>query len=157
MTPDPVTPNVIPGGAELLARIQPLWAELRLHHAYIAGPWKQEFLDSDFDKRKANLITKGTRGLLVLLAIDGDQPVGYCVSTIDPTGRGEIDSLFVTASHRRRALGRRLVQQSMDWLTRHAAKTIVVSVLAGNDDATKLYASFGFQLRTIMFQHVAGE
>jgi len=152
MKHEPFTHTLIAGSAELLDRIQPLWAELRLHHADIGGPWKQEFLDSNFDKRKAGLIAKGMRGLLVLLAMNGDQAVGYCVSTIDSTGRGEIDSLFITETHRRNGLGRRLVRQSMDWLTGHTAKPIVVSVLAGNDEAAALYASFGFQPRTITLQ-----
>jgi len=144
--------TVLAGDAALLSRIHPLWSELRLHHADIGGPWKQEFLDSDFDKRKAGLIAKGMRGLLVLLAMADDVAVGYCVSTIDAAGRGEIDSLFITETHRRRGLGRRFVQQSMEWLNTNGAKPIVVLVLAGNDEAAALYESFGFQPRTITLQ-----
>src|SRR5688572_5282282 len=93
--------SIIDANGEL-DRIGPLWQELRLHHAELSPRWRDEFLACRFETRKAGLIAKSPGGLLVLLAMAGDAPVGYCVCSIDEHDRGEIDSLFVTTSHRRR-------------------------------------------------------
>jgi len=91
----------------------------------------------------------------VLLAVPGGRdPVGYCVSTVDAAGRGEIDSLFIDEQFRGRGLGRKMVSNAMAWLDEKHAKPIAVSVLAGNDAALRLYEKFGFQTRTILLQHV---
>lgn len=137
-----------------LERIRPLWLELREHHAGLPTPWRAEFLASDFDKRKAGLIAKSPGGLLVLLATTVDAAVGYCVCSIDESGRGEIDSLFVTAAHRRRGVGDLLMTHAMKWFVERDAKPVLVSILAGNDDAIRLYERFGFQPRTVTHQLV---
>ena len=139
------------GSTELLDRIAPLWAELRIHHADLSPQWREVFLACRFADRKAELIKKSPGGLLVLLAMDGDATVAYCVCSIDAAGRGEVDSLFVTESHRRRGIARRLMTDSVEWLTAKDAKPIVVSILAGNDEALKLYESFGFLPRTLTY------
>jgi ribosomal protein S18 acetylase RimI-like enzyme len=135
-----------------LDRIAPLWHELREHHAALSPTWRDEFLASNFEKRKAGLIAKSPGGLLVLLATTLDAAVGYCVCSIDETGRGEIDSVFVTASHRRRGIGDQLMTRAMKWFTEREAKPVTVSILAGNDDAVRLYERFGFKPRTVTHQ-----
>lgn len=135
-----------------LDRISPLWHELREHHAGLPTPWREEFLASNFEKRKAGLIAKSPGGLLVLLATTPDAVVGYCVCSIDVDRRGEIDSVFVTASHRRRGVGDQLMTHAMKWFAEREAKPVIVSILAGNDDAIRLYERFGFKPRTVTHQ-----
>jgi ribosomal protein S18 acetylase RimI-like enzyme len=146
--------SVIAGGGELLARIEPLWYALRGHHADLAPMWRDGLLTAKFVDRKEELIQKSGGGLLVLLAICKQQAVGYCVCSITDSGAGEIDSIYVTSEHRHRGLGRRLMTQAMEWLREKKAKSIVVDVLHGNDDAVRLYERFGFRVRVVRMRHV---
>src|SRR4051812_48020535 len=96
------------GGAELLERVAPLWYELRSHHAAMAPSWRDGLMAASFADRKAGLLRKsGDDGLLVLPATFGgtDAVIGYCVCTVAHGGRGEVDSVYVTAGHRGRGLG----------------------------------------------------
>src|SRR6185295_18452321 len=79
-TPMPPANDItwLTGGGELLDRIEPLWRELRAHHAHVSSTWRENLLTFTFDHRKADLLKKSPKGLLVLLAIDNDKPVGYC-------------------------------------------------------------------------------
>jgi ribosomal protein S18 acetylase RimI-like enzyme len=150
--------SLIIGGAELLDRIAPLWHELRGHHASLDPTWRDGLLAANFDDRKAGLIAKSAGGaLLVLLAVAGHDTnhiVAYCVSTITNSGDGEVDSLFVTESHRRRGIGEALMSRSMSWLHERAPRSIAVEVMACNHDALRLYERWGFHARTVRMLHV---
>jgi diamine N-acetyltransferase len=149
--------SILTGGPELLDRIAPLWHELRAHHATVSPTWRENVLSFTFEYRKAYFLKKSAKGLLVLLAIaddDVDAPVGYCVSSISEDNAGEIDSLYVRESHRRRGIAGRLITDSMDWLKRNAVKSIVVEVLSGNDEAVHLYEKFGFYPRITRLRHI---
>jgi len=151
--------TILEGSGELLRRIQPLWAELRLHHAAMGHLWRDEFLASDFDKRCAGLLAKSKGGgIQVLLAVHrASGEVGYCVSTVDSERHGEIDSLFVLDAFRRQGIARTMLTSAMCWLTDRDAKPIRVSILAGNDEAVKLYEQLGFQPRTLWMQNRPAE
>ena len=142
------------GGAELLDQIEPLWLALREHHAALSPIWRKGLLQATFEARRAELLAKSTHGMLVIVAGNADDPAGYCVSTIDDSGEGEIDSLFVACAYRRRGIGRALVIQSMNWLRAQGVGSIVVEVMAGNDEAARLYEQFGFKTRTLRMRHV---
>jgi GNAT superfamily N-acetyltransferase len=145
--------TLITGGAELLARVAPLWGELRRHHAALSPQWREQLLGSAWDARRAGLIAKAAGGLLVLLAERDGVDVGYCIATITLEGRGEIDSLFVADSHRRHGIGRALMSRAMAWLGERGASPVVVELIAGNDDALRFYESFGFKPRTLTCVH----
>lgn len=68
------------GGPELIDRIEPLWYQLREHHAELPTIWQSSFLNVSFDKRRTHLLAKATQGMLVVLATSRDADVGYCVS-----------------------------------------------------------------------------
>ena len=53
---------------------------------------------------------------------------------------------------RRRGIGRAMVTRALAWLAVWRAEPIVVAVLAGNDEAARLYEQFGFKSRTIWLQ-----
>jgi ribosomal protein S18 acetylase RimI-like enzyme len=154
MAPDLPNTSILTGGPELLDRIAPLWQELRSHHASISPTWRHSLLASDFQARKADLLQKSATGLLVLLATTGDEVVAYCVSSITHDNTGEIDSLYVRQTHRRRGIAHRLMTDSMAWLQRNNAKSIVVEVLSGNDEAVHLYEKFGFHPRVTRLRYV---
>src|SRR5687768_7390373 len=89
---------LLSGGAELLDRVEPLWSQLRRHHADLAPRWSASLLASSFEERRAELVGKGR--VLVSMATSQAQDIGYCVSTITSDATGEVDSLFVIPSHR---------------------------------------------------------
>lgn len=139
------------GGAELLLDIQPLWEELRIYHSQKSLPFRQEFINRDFDSRRDVLLCKAGRGMLVELAADSasSEYIAYCVSTIDNNGRGEIDSLFVSQNYRRQGIGEQLVQRTLAWMEQAKTADIYIQVAGGNEEVLPFYASFGFQPRSI--------
>src|SRR5262245_62044162 len=92
--------SLLNGGVELLDRVEPLWTQLRRHHADLAPQFSASLLASSFEKRRADLRSKSARGLLVSMATCRGQDIGYCVSTIASDATGEVDSLYVVPSHR---------------------------------------------------------
>src|SRR5208282_4502151 len=101
--------SLTPGGADLLDRVGPLWLQLRQHHADVSPRWSSQLFTVSFAERRAGLIAKAGKGLLVVLASAGDQDVGYCVSTVAADAQGEIDSLFVQSTHRKLGIGHALI------------------------------------------------
>jgi ribosomal protein S18 acetylase RimI-like enzyme len=148
--------SLLTGGAELLDRVEPLWAQLRRHHADLAPQWSASLLSSSFDKRRADLRNKGAGGLLVSMALWRGQDIGYCVSTIAADATGEVDSLYVDPSHRGSGVGHTLMSAAMDWFGRESVRSIVVEVISGNDAAQQFYARYGFLPRTIRLLRASG-
>jgi ribosomal protein S18 acetylase RimI-like enzyme len=152
--------TIAAGGAELLDEIGPLWHELRSHHAGLDPVWREGLLAAHFNDRKAGLLAKSAGGgeLLVLLARSADptdpKVVAYCVCTVTAAGDGEVDSLFVTESHRRRGVGDALMSRAMAWLAQRATASLAVEVMACNADALRLYERYGFHQRTVRMLHV---
>src|SRR5262245_41045542 len=92
------------GGPELLDRVEPLWWQLRQHHADLPTIWRSLILDSSFDKRRESLLAKAPQGMLVVLASAGGADIGYCVSSINRDA-GEVDSIYVSDPYRRHGVG----------------------------------------------------
>jgi ribosomal protein S18 acetylase RimI-like enzyme len=152
MTPDPLLApeySLLSGGAELLDRVEPLWSQLRRHHADLAPQWSSSLLTGSFEERRRGLIGKGARGLLVSLATWSGHDIGYCVSTISSEGTGEVDSLYVIPSHRGSGVGHALMSKAMDWFGGQSVGSIIVEVISGNDAAQRFYARYGFVPRTV--------
>jgi ribosomal protein S18 acetylase RimI-like enzyme len=142
--------SLLTGGAELLDRIEPLWSQLRQHHADLSPLWSAALLATSFAQRRVELVGKGARGLLVSVAASrGGQDIGYCVSTLAADTTGEVDSLYVIPSHRGRGVGHALMSTALDWFAGQSVQSIVVEVIGGNDAAQRFYARYGFLPRTL--------
>ena len=139
--------SLLNGGAELLDRVEPLWSQLRRHHADLAPQWSASLLAASFEQRRAELVGKGR--LLVSMATSRARDIGYCVSTITSDAIGEVDSLYVIPSHRGTGVGHALMSTAMDWFARQSVQSIVVNVISGNDAAQQFYARYGFLPRTV--------
>ena len=149
MDSDPGTYSIVNGGRELLNRIAPLWHELRQHHADLAPRWRESQLSKTFEQRQSELVSKSGTGLLVSLAVSGGAEIGYCVSTISADGQGEVDSLFVLPSARKRGVGSALLAEAMRWFDSRSVQAIAVEVIAGNNAAIEFYSRYGFSPRTV--------
>ena len=138
------------GGVELLCRLEPLWEALKAHHERTSTHFGDELAGRRFAGRRAELEGKAS-GLRVEIAFDRERncDVGYCVSTVDGEGKGEIDSLYVDDGCRGEGLGRRLAQSAIRWMKERGAEEIQLLVVAGNDAAIHFYERLGFYSRNV--------
>jgi RimJ/RimL family protein N-acetyltransferase len=84
----------------------------------------------------------------VFVAVDGDDVVGRLSVARDPhpSSRHVADlGLFVAASHRRRGIGRRLLEETVDWARAAGVRKLELHVFPWNEPAIRLYESFGFE------------
>ena len=108
-----------------------------------------------FEKRKSTLIEKAKDGKIrVDMAVDklSGQNVGYCVSSIDKSKAGEIQSIFVDAKCRGLGAGNTLISKALAWMDDNNAESKIVEVGAGNEDAFGFYAWYGFVPRKTMLK-----
>jgi ribosomal protein S18 acetylase RimI-like enzyme len=107
-----------------------------------------------FEKRLQPL--KKRERLIVYVAEDNDEAVGYCVATVDGLA-GEIDSLFVTEPCRGKGLGEKLISLALKWLEEQDCETVTVAIAEGNESVLDFYRKFGFAERLIVMQRMHSE
>jgi ribosomal protein S18 acetylase RimI-like enzyme len=140
----------IEGGIKLLPVVAPLWKKLTRHHAGISLFFSNQFMSMQWPERRADLREKARFGKLhIVLAQTAPKAacVGYCVGAINPKGHAEIESLFVAEKFRKQGIGSAIVQKMLDWFGREKAKSMMVNVAVGNEDAFKFYKQWGFYPR----------
>ena len=140
----------IEGGVKLLPFVAPLWKKLTRHHAGISLFFRDQFMSMQWPERRADLVEKARLGKLhIVLARTAPKEicVGYCVGAINPKGHAEIESLFVTEKYRTQGIGSALVKKVLDRFERERAKSIMVNVAVGNEDAFTFYRQWGFYPR----------
>jgi len=86
----------------------------------------------------------------VLLALADGSPAGFASLRLLPqieTGRthAELSDLFVDAGHRRRGIGRQLMQAAEDLARKRGASRIVLTVGADNRRARAFYRALGYR------------
>jgi len=79
-----------------------------------------------------------------LVAEDADTVAGYVVA-LDAADEGEILNLAVAESGRRRGLGRALVREILQALSRRGVRHVYLEVRESNAPARALYEAFGFR------------
>jgi mycothiol synthase len=92
----------------------------------------------------------------VILACDGNIPIGYCWTTTIPeinsaTGKkhGRIHMLGVHADYRGKGIGRAVLLSGMAFLYDKAIEVVEITADSDNKLAIALYESVGFKLRAI--------
>jgi GNAT superfamily N-acetyltransferase len=66
--------------------------------------------------------------------------------------RGEVNSLGVLKSHRRRGIGRALMEQAERWLADRGAVVIELDTLATSSESVPFYEAIGYRARSIVFE-----
>ena len=131
-----------------LPEIEGLWRELNAHHAQHASDFKNYFETLTFEDRIEQLLHKENLSLFVIS--DSGEYVGYCIATTEKS-KGEIDSIYVKASHRGQKIGHQLITRAMDWLRLHHCSEIVLYVAEGNEKVLSFYEKYSFSKRyTVM-------
>ncbi|GKQ36389.1 GNAT family N-acetyltransferase [Streptomyces sp. A012304] len=80
----------------------------------------------------------------VFVVDDGEDLVGYVLSTPPNAARSWILSLGIAPGLRGQGLGRQLMTRILDHLRAEGVRSVSLSVEPGNDTAVALYQSLGF-------------
>jgi [ribosomal protein S18]-alanine N-acetyltransferase len=83
-------------------------------------------------------------GTVGLVACRATTPVGFILYRL-AGGEGEILGLGVVPAHRRGGIGRRLLSVALTQAEEAGAGRMVLEVAVDNDEASRLYASTGFE------------
>ena len=85
--------------------------------------------------------TAGALGVLVARIYDTPDNPGMV-----PRRRLHIETVVVSGNHRRRGVGRRLMDEGAAWGRTHAAVEVVLTTWVGNDDAEAFYRRLGYRV-----------
>jgi ribosomal protein S18 acetylase RimI-like enzyme len=90
--------------------------------------------------------------VLILVADEGGYVVGYAYGAVEGYDwmalrgpAGVVHDLVVDPEHRRRGIGRRLLEAMLGELTSRRAPRVVLSTAVQNEPAQRLFASVGFR------------
>jgi ribosomal protein S18 acetylase RimI-like enzyme len=148
--------SYVSGDETFLDRIKQLWLGLNRQHMASSPDFRSYYRALTFENRKNFLLQKAQTGeLRVELAVDDSkgQSVGYCVSSLDKSKIGGLESLFVETSHRGLGIGDELIKSALAWMDSKGVETKLVSVAAGNEQIFRFYERYGFRpRRTVMEQ-----
>lgn len=154
MTGKPDAPQIRVAGGDRIPELRELWLELhRHHHAVSAVP-----VQPDDELSWCLSETQYTRALAtgdaVLLVADGPSgPVGFAMVVVHPGPDdtypfpgpyGEVVTLVVSDAARGSGLGSRLLDAADAELAARGVTDQIIAVMAGNDDAQRLYERRGF-------------
>jgi ribosomal protein S18 acetylase RimI-like enzyme len=148
------------GSAADLPLLEPLWVSV--HHRHVESmPELAPYVEDGETwavrgALYAELLAKPDT--ILLLATDGDAAVGYGLAhvlaatdtwiadTWRTGGRiGEIESLAVLPSYRGQGIGTRLLEGLESELASIGIRDLILGVLAGNEDAIRLYRRRGYR------------
>lgn len=142
--------EILSGGPELLDRISPLWDELKKYHVEKSLHFSKEMNSKSYVARKKDLISKAKHLRVDIANYPKEKrDIAYCISTIDNSNRGEIDSLFIVEPYRRQGIGRKLTEMAFAWLRNRGAVDNSIYVASGNEEVIDFYKTFGFYPRGI--------
>ena len=144
-------------GTESLDDIRPLWEKLRAHYSPLLSRFGHETPPFMFEPRKQEILGKAAPGktrIELVRIVSEEVDIAYCVSTVSPDGRGEIDSMFVEERCRGCGIGSELVRHALVWMESAEASSKVVTVAYANERVLAFYRRLGFHARTILLQQI---
>lgn len=85
----------------------------------------------------------GAPGRHYLVAEMNGEVVGYA-GIVKRGESGDVLTISVSKSHRRKGIGRELLRRLVDWARTNKCEAVMLEVRVGNEEAAPLYTSFGF-------------
>jgi ribosomal protein S18 acetylase RimI-like enzyme len=146
------------GNETLLDGIRLLWQSLNQYHLDLSPCFKRDYVEMNFKNRKAYWLKKTVGAdLRVDIAVDSTtgQNVGYCLSSIDESKTGEIESLSVAFDYRCFGIGDSLMRTVLAWMNEKRTVAKIVEVAAGNERAFSFYNRYGFFTRKTVLKQIA--
>jgi ribosomal protein S18 acetylase RimI-like enzyme len=118
-----------------------------LHRNHVITLWEAVFnYQATYNKPDLVIDKKiGVDDQLFFVAVDGDAVVGTIMAGYDGH-RGWIYSVAVAPSHRRQAIGSRLVAHAERALACKGCMKINLQILEGNDSVVGFYSSLGYSV-----------
>ena len=117
------------------------------------------------DAEWARLMEEDNGAVFVVDAPAGNAPVAVLVARIydtpnDPSmvqrRRIHIETVVVCCKHRRKGIGRRLMEEAVVWGGSHGAVEVVLTTWVGNDGAETFYARLGYrELSRVLYTPIA--
>lgn len=144
----------IEGSKELLDLVQPLWEKLNRHHKIHSNYFPEKFSQQTFAIRKNKFMCEDNLDVKIDLVKDKETEiyVGYCISTVNREGIGEIDSLYIEKEYRKFGLGDQFMVRALAWLDHKQVKTKIIGVAEGNEAALDFYKRYGFYTRRTILE-----
>jgi ribosomal protein S18 acetylase RimI-like enzyme len=127
-----------------------LWREVDDLHAGLAPAYFRKAARAESEWRE--LLTAADAAVFV--AEEAGRPVGVVSVRVYetppdpamvPLRRGHVEMLVVSAAHRRRGLGKALMDEVASWARRQGAAELVLTVWAGNRAAEAFYDRLGYR------------
>lgn len=138
--------------------IRELWEGLRDHHAANSKYFKARYHTMSFEQRKKTLLEKAKNGKLKIDIAglkETKQIIAYCISSVteEISGTaGEIDSIFISESYRKKGIGSALMDRAINWLNEEKTDINRIMVAQGNEDALEFYSKYDFYPLHIILQ-----
>ena len=128
--------------------MKPLWENLNLVHLEKSINFKEKYMNFTFEKRMESIYEKARKGIIkldVILDLDINNYVGYCLSSIED-GVGEVESIFIHKDYRKFGQGKMLMERALKWFDDNGVKDVSINVVYANDEALPFYKNFGFNI-----------
>lgn len=133
--------------------IKELWEKNRQYHEDTSEFFGQQYHSINFHDRIKVFAGFNGDTLKITVAKENDEYVGYCISTI-AEGKGELESIHVSASKRGKGIGKELAIKHINWMKENNCKVIGVTVSQENKNTIHFYKSLGFYPNTLYMQHL---
>ena len=152
-------------------RVRPLrasehtqWRELRLRalhespHAFGSRYEDQVAWPLTKWQERAAALAAGDTQIMYVAEADGDDGhlVGCAGAHVEPDGVPMVISMWIAPESRRNGIARLLLDALSDWSQRRGARRLILSVVRGNQPATRAYAAYGFRTTGASVQNEHG-
>jgi ribosomal protein S18 acetylase RimI-like enzyme len=135
------------------AAVRDLLREADDLHAKLAPDYFRSAPRSDGEWQQ--LLDEATGAVFVAEPAEVDRSVAVLVARLYdtpdnpmmvPRRRLHIETVVVCSQHRRRGIGRRLMEEGAAWGRRHGAVEVVLTTWVGNHDAEAFYERLGYRV-----------
>ncbi len=123
-----------------------LWERLRGLVAERALTFQERYRDVSFEGYITVLREQSDGRMHLVKAVEGEEPVGFSLSTMRKDGAGWVEAFYVLPSQRGKGLGAELLDRSVAWIRSQDAKAVRLTVTPGNEEVMDFYRSRGFEL-----------
>jgi diamine N-acetyltransferase len=124
--------------------IEPMWVLLNEMHKEFDRRIMQPVRTTTWPERREQLIGKSGFKVNIELLYEKKNRIGYCYSTIDRDGIGEVESVFIDEQFRSRGFGELLMESALSFFEQNRAADIKIWVHPANTRAMSFYWRFGF-------------
>ena len=124
--------------------IKDLWIKNKQYHIDIETSFKQQYEMLFFESRMKELFEDKEKEYKLSIVKDEQEIVGYCISCIKDNN-GEILSIHILEKVRNSGVGRKLMNEHIDWMKNKRCEKIGLYVSPNNDKTVKFYKSLGFE------------